>query len=259
VKVGKMVNELAWLLQEQNLLLHQNSGISVVTVADQEKGFDLASNIISSIVDKKSVLYLSGGKTPKELYSKLAQEESLTPGAIGLVDERYGERFHANSNEKMIQDTGFLRYLEILDIPFYPILKAGLSREETAREYDAKIRSLQSTFPKHIGILGIGMDGHTAGLPAQNSKFETQKSKIYNTNDLVTEYDDTSGKYGERVTMTFIGLAMLDILLVLVFGREKKSAIDIVFGEGSEEEVPGRFYKRPEIAQKTLLITDQGF
>ncbi len=247
-----MINELAGLIQEQNLLLHQYSGISVVTVEDQQKGFDAASNILSSIVDKRSVLYLSGGKTPKELYAKLAKEEILTPGAVGLVDERYGARFHADSNEKMIQDTGFLRYLEMLDIPFYPILQKELSREETAAEYDDKLRSLQSTFPKHIGILGIGEDGHTAGIPAGS-----RKSDIYNTTDLVVEYSDTSGKYGERVTMTFMGLAMLDILLVLVFGSPKANALKLVFQDGSEEEVPGRFYKRPEIARKTLLITDQ--
>jgi len=259
VKVGRMVNELTVLVKEQNLVLHRYSGVSIVKVGDQQKGFELASNILSSIVDKKSVLYLSGGQTPKELYSKLTQEESLIPGAVGMVDERFGSRFHENSNEKMIRDTGFLRYLEILDIPFYPILQAGLSREETAREYDAKLRSLQSTFPKHIGILGIGADGHTAGIPAKFSIFNFQFSisKIYKSTDLVTEYSDTGGKYGERVTMTFMGLTMMDILLVLVFGSAKKKALELVFSEGSEQEIPGRFYKRPEIAQKTLVITDQ--
>lgn len=252
-----MVNELTAIIQEQNLSLHQYSGVSFIRVADAQKGFETASNILSAIIDKRSVIYLSGGRTPRELYAKLAKEESIIPGAAGLVDERYGPLFHANSNERMIQDTGFLRYLEMLDIPFYPILQTGLSREDSAREYDSKLRFLQSTFPKHIGILGIGEDGHTAGIPAQISKFKIQNSKIYNTNDLVTEYDDEGGKYGERITMTFMGLAMLDILLVLVFGSEKASALKLVFSEGSEEEVPGRFYKRPDIARKTLLITDQ--
>ncbi len=226
-------------------------------------------------MNKRSVLYLSGGKTPKELYSKLAREEGVVPGAVGMVDERYptsprlrgaSVRFHENSNEKMIQDTGFLRYLQMLDIPFYPILQPGLNREETAIEYDAKLRSLQSTFPKHIGILGIGVDGHTAGIPAGSqkspqfggqAKVKSQKSDIYNTTDLVVGYSDTSGKYGERITMTFMGLAMLDILIVLVFGSVKQNSLKLVFSEGPEEEVPGRFYKRPEIARKTLVITDQ--
>lgn len=249
-----MVNELAHLVREQNLPLHNYNGISVCWVANQQEGFDLASNILSTITDKKSVLYLSGGKTPKDFYARLAEEESLIPGAVGLIDERYGEKFHANSNEKMIGESGFLRYLEILDIPFYPILQPEISREETAFLYDAKFRSLQSTFPKHIGLLGIGMDGHTAGLPVgtQNSKLKSQKDT-----SLVEAIDNFPGPFKERITMTFLGLSMLDILLVLVFGGEKKSALKLVFSEGSEEEIPGRFYKRPEIAQRTLLITDQ--
>lgn len=253
-----MINELEHLVLENNVLAYKNSGIQVATVADKEKGFELTSSILTTIVDRKSVLYLSGGTTPKELYAKLAKEEILTPGAVGLVDERYGEKFHTNSNEKMIRDTGFLRYLQMLDISFYSILQAELSREETAIEYDAKLRSLQSTFPKHIGILGIGADGHTAGLPVGNEELRTKNPELYSTNDLVTEYNDTSGKYGERVTMTFMGLAMMDILLVLVFGSAKKNALKLVFQDGGEEEVPGRFYKRQEIARKTLLITDQG-
>lgn len=249
-----MVNELEQILREQNVLVYKNSGVSVAKVADQQKGFELASNILSKIIDKRSVLYLSGGKTPRELYSKLAGDESLTPGAVGMVDERYGERFHENSNEKMIRDAGLLRYLEIIDIPFYPILQPGLSREETATEYDAKLRSLQSTFPKHVGVLGIGADGHTAGLPAGVQKLKVKSQKETN---FVEAIDNFLGQFRERITMTFMGLAMLDILLVLVFGPDKRDALKLIFQDGSEEEVPGRFYKRPEIAPKTLLITDQ--
>jgi 6-phosphogluconolactonase/glucosamine-6-phosphate isomerase/deaminase len=79
---------------------------------------------------------------------------------------------------------------------------------------------------------------------------------IYDSNSFVIGYDD-GGKYGERVTMSFLGLSMLDILLVLVFGKEKREALELVFSEGREEDVPGRFFKRPEIAKRTLLITDQ--
>jgi len=39
-------------------------------------------------------LYLSGGSTPKELYKRFATAEQITPGAVGMVDERYGEKFH---------------------------------------------------------------------------------------------------------------------------------------------------------------------
>lgn len=57
--------------------------------------------------------------------------------------------------------------------------------------------------------------------------------------------------------MNYKGLAMLDLLIVLVFGDDKKEALENMMRDGSEREIPARFFKRPEIAQKTVVITDQ--
>ena len=250
-----MLKSVETILKKKNVLYHKNQGITIVKVEAQPQGLELAKEIICEVLDKKMVLYLSGGSTPKTLYNKLAQEIAFNPGAVGLVDERYGKPFHAKSNQLMIRETGLIRYLQIRDIPFYPILQ-GLMRTETAENYDDKIRELNAVFPKSVAILGIGEDGHTAGIPSQNielriKNFESDK------HSLVTEYDDTTEKYGERVTMTFLALEMIDLLIVLAFGSAKQNSLEVMFGEGSVEEIPARFYKRPEIARKTLLITDQ--
>jgi 6-phosphogluconolactonase/glucosamine-6-phosphate isomerase/deaminase len=76
-------------------------------------------------------------------------------------------------------------------------------------------------------------------------------------NLMVSSYSDLQGNFKERVSMTFLGLSMIDLFIVLVFGEVKKEALEKVFSDGSEEDVPGRFFKRPEIARRTLLITDQ--
>ncbi|HVF69082.1 MAG TPA: 6-phosphogluconolactonase [Xanthomonadales bacterium] len=269
-----MFEQIEEIIKKKNIFSHKNQGITVAKIEAQPQGLELAKDILYKIVDRKTVLYLSGGSTPKTLYTKLAQEEVLMPGAVGQVDERYGEPMHQNSNQLMIKGTGLMRYLEIRDIPFYPILqpvipaKAGIQgspigvgddnqRKLTAEIYDQKIRELNTVFPKSVAILGIGADGHTAGMPALNSKLKDQKSKIYDTFGLITEYDDKGEVYGERVTMTFLGLEMLDLMILLVFGTDKKEALDQMFEKGREEEIPARFYTRPEVAQKTLLITDQ--
>jgi 6-phosphogluconolactonase len=252
-----MLSTIQEILKQKNILFHQNQGVTVVSVANLHEGFGLTKDILYKIVDPKTVLYLSGGSTPKVLYEKLAEEESLQPGAVGIVDERFGSKFHDKSNEKMIKETGLTRYLQMRDIPFYPILQ-GKKREETAESYDEKFRSLNASFQKSVAILGIGPDGHTAGLPALNSKVKIQNSKVYDTDyDLVSEYHDTIGFYGERVTMTFLALKMMDLLLILAFGEEKKEALKKMFSEGSEEEIPARFFVRQDVSKKTLLITDQ--
>jgi 6-phosphogluconolactonase/glucosamine-6-phosphate isomerase/deaminase len=250
-------------LAENHILTHVSEGITVAKVSLMYEGFRLARDLLYTVVDKKTVLYLSGGQTPKGLYTNLANDQKLTPGAVALIDERYGSKFHNNSNEKMIRETGLLPYLESHGTPFYPILQEGHpGLEQLADNYDMTVRYLVAGFPKSFGILGIGADGHTAGIagnrPASlgyegftNPLFEQDKTSF------VAAYADLHGPFKERVTMTFTGLSMLDFFLVLVFGEDKKDALKMMFTDGSEEVVPARFYKRPEIAKRTLLITDQ--
>ncbi len=250
-----MFEQIEELFKKKNIFSHKNQGITVAKVPDAAAGVDLTAEILYLVIDRKTVLYLSGGSTPKALYEKLAMEEALAPGAVGQVDERYGEPMHPTSNHLMIKGTGFTRYLEIKDTPFYPILQ-GKERVETADAYDQKIRELNAVFQKSVAIMGIGEDGHTSGIPAQNFQFPISNFQLDN-HSLVTDYDDGGRVYGERVTTTFLGLEMLDLMIILVFGEDKQKALDLMFGDGSELEIPARFYKRPDIAKKTLLITDQ--
>lgn len=238
---------------------HSNQGIMVCPVADANAGVDLVNEILHEVVDKKTVLYLSGGKTPKTLYTKVAQEGELIPGAVGLVDERYGEKFHQNSNEKMIRETELLHYLAIRDIPFYPILQSNQTREEAAQAYDQKVRELNTVFPKSIALMGVGADGHTSSIVPNRKNFTNPMFDPSQKNLLVSEFNDSKSAYGERVGMTFLGLAMQDLLIVVVFGEDKKKALELLFEDGSEQEIPARFFKRREIAEKVLIVTDQSW
>ncbi len=249
------------LLKQKNVLHHANEGIEICLVKDSSVGVDLAASILQIVADSQSTLYLSGGKTPKELYKRLADSEidggaRFAPGAVGMVDERFGEKLHEKSNELMLKEAGLLRYFDMLNIAFYPILQTG-TREDTAEAYDEKIRSLNAVFKRSIAVLGVGVDGHTAGVAPNRTGF---KNPIFDPSQkhlLVSEFNDAKGMFKERVTMTFLGLSMMDLLLVLVFGADKKQALELLFRNGSEEDIPARFYKRPEIAGKTIIITDQ--
>jgi len=249
-----MVDAINKILKEKNIFSHLNAGITVATVGSLHDGYALAQAILYHLIDAKTVLYLSGGSTPKVLYERFAKEERLLPGAVGVVDERFGTKFHEKSNEKLLQETGLLRYFQMRSIPFYPILQ-GKNREETAASYDEKFRTLNATYQKSVGILGIGTDGHIASIAPKRPDF---MSPMFAANHaLVAECNDPNSLYGERVGMTFVGLSMLDVLVVLVFGDAKQKPLDLLFADGPEEELPARFFKRPDVAKKTLFITDQ--
>ncbi len=254
-----MEKDISDILRSRPTFFHRNRGVGVCITKNKEEGSRLACEILSALVDRQTVLYLSGGTTPDLLYSLLSSDEMFLPGAVGLVDERYGERLHEKSNELMIRDTGLLKYLSLRDVPFYPVLQ-GKDIAETAEEYDDRVRSLTAVFRRSVAVLGIGADGHTAGIPSRNSKFNPpaggQNAKL-DKYRLVTSFIDPRGKFKERISMTFLGLSMLDFLLVMAFGDSKQKVLEKMFTDGSREDIPARFLTDPAVASKTLFITDQ--
>lgn len=233
------------IIRKSKLDIQEKNGISITTLGNQAQGFRLTKNILYKLVDKDTVLFLSGGSTPKPLYHDLAKEKRLNVGAVAMVDERYGSKNHKNSNERMIKETGLISYLNL------HLEGVKLNR----------VKKLLSSFPKKVAIMGIGEDGHTAGIAPNRKDFENPLFNQGRKDLLVDSFNDPKsmeeGGFGERITLTFKALSKMDLLLVLVFGKNKKSALINMFKEGSIEEIPARFYKRVDIACKTLLITDQ--
>lgn len=243
-------------LTKYSIHFHENQGITVCNVTDLSNGVMIIKEFLYEIVDRKTVLYLSGGHF-QSLYEQLAKEEKLLPGAVGLIDERFGEPMHATSNEKMISESRLLKYLAFINVPFYPVLQSGKNREESAILYDEKVRSLQTTFQKHIGLIGIGPDGHISSIVPNRPDFHDPWFDPDRKNLVISEFNDPNSHYKERVGMTFLGLTMLDLNIISVFGDSKQPMFELMFADGPEEDLPARFFKRPEIAQKTILVTDQ--
>ncbi len=219
--------------------------MQIIKVKNSVSGVDVAKELLYKNVNSKTVLLLSGGSTPKLLYETLAIEKKLTPGAVAMVDERYGQKLHEDSNELMIKNTKFLNFLNSKNIRFFPILNSE-SLENTSVNYDETIRFLFNHFAKTVAILGIGEDGHTAGIPVgTNEDLDS---------DLVKFYTNFPSKLNNRITLTYKALEQIDLLIVLVFGKEKQKTLNKVFKQGSFAEIPARIFKKLEV--KTILITD---
>lgn len=227
--------------------------MDIQKVLSPKRGINLAIELLYKNCNHKTALFLSGGSTPKILYEDLAKEQKLRPGAVCLIDERFGTKYHSESNEKMIVDTNLISYLEKVS-RFYPILE-NKPIEETTKNFDETLRILYSTFPKSIGILGIGEDGHTGGIAPNRNDFI---NPIFADNvSLAGYFIDSLGVFKQRITQTFLALSKLDLIIILVFGDKKKKALELMFSKGNLEEVPSRFFTQEEISKKTILITDQ--
>lgn len=218
--------------------------INIIKAQDKIDISKKALNLVKKVADQETLLLLSGGSSPDLLYNLLAEDKTLKVGAVALIDERYGEYMHDKSNEKMISDSGLVSYLNNEGVPFYGIL-SNLSLKETAEQYDIKLRELLNKFPKKLAIMGIGADSHTAGI---------KPGLKYDHTKIVTDFEDKEGPFGKRVTMTFEGLARIDQFILLVFGDNKKEALQNIFKKDSQQDFPAAFYRIE--AKNVTIFTD---
>lgn len=220
--------------------------IDVIKVADKEEGQVKAHDLLKSFVDKETVLALSGGTTPN-YRQMIVKPGDILPGAVCVVDERYGKAFHANSNELLIKESGLLNYLKKCGIGFHKVLR-GKNFLQTAADYNQTVSELFEKFPKKIGIMGIGTNLHTAGI-FPNSTVERSLNLVI--------ADEVEDKYPQRITLTMRALAEFDSFIIMAFGEEKKKPLLKILDatENDMKRFPAIFYRKAPV--RSFLITDQ--
>lgn len=180
-------------------------------------------------------LILSGGSTPKKIYSMLAEQTKSDTNfwsktKLWWGDERCVPPESSDSNYKMTKDA-------LLDhVPIHPEHIFRIHGESENLEHACKIYT--KYFPKvpDLNILGIGTDGHTASLFPQKASLDV-KGEIYLPAEGVFEPK-------QRITMSKDMLKRPKQTLVLASGESKQNAIYQVFvAEGDYHEIPARLVK----------------
>src|SRR3989344_6111836 len=241
--------------------------IQIVKVKDRDEGNLRAHEILQKVVDSRTLLALSGGTSPDYRVMLATTEgtenattegtelgyestkESVIPGAVCVVDERWGVRKHSDSNEYLMEKAGLVEYLKSRKIGFHNIQWHGDFASDVC-DYDGFVRKLFEKFPKKVGVMGIGTNLHTAGIFPNSAA-------VHSPNYVVgVEVDD---KFPKRITMTLKALGEFDNFIILAFGGEKRAALLRLFneGEGDMQSYPAIFYRKAKI--KSYLITDQSF
>ncbi len=232
--------------------------IQVIEVKDRDEGNLKAYDILRNIVDSQTLLALSGGTSPD--YRRMIVEpltplrsagqsyegQGILPGAICVVDERYGEPYHENSNELLLKNFGVIEYCERKGIDFYKILE-GKGIEQTAEDYDQLMSELFVKYPKKVGVMGIGANLHTAGI--------FPHSKAAASADFVVA-ETVDDQFPQRITMTLRSLGEFQNFLILAFGPAKQDALRIMLDEKENDmqKYPAIFYRK--CFAKCHLITD---
>lgn len=219
--------------------------IKLVKVKDKKEGQVKAHDILKKLVDGKTLMALSGG-TSMDYRSMIVNPDDIVPGAICVVDERYGEPFHENSNELLMKNAGVKDFADEKCIESHKILR-GEGFLETAKAYEKDIEGLFSRFSKKVGIMGVGDNVHTAGIFPYSV---AAKSPNY------VEAEEVSDQFPLRITITLRALGEFTNFVVMMFGEGKREAVKIMLDERENDmqKCPAIFYRKSGI--KAYIISD---
>lgn len=181
-----------------------------------EEAIEIISTAVNDALGKGSVLLLlSGGSNigiSRLIRDKLDIGNTLT---VGLIDERYGEPGHEDSNWQKLVEAGF-DFDETVQLPVLD----GSDIETTARNYSLKLEEAFAASNTVIGVFGIGEDGHTAGvLPG---------SPAVKTDDIVSRF---KAKDFERITTTPALIDRFDTAFLVAIGGDKREQLNKLIGE----------------------------
>jgi 6-phosphogluconolactonase len=172
---------------------------------------------------------LSGGSTPKALYTLLASDDFRGRFPWARVswywgDERFVPYDHPESNYGMTREAMLAKAPVPLE-NIHPVPTDG-APEEAASHYE---RTLQAAYGAavldrarplfDITLLGLGTDGHTASLPLNDPVLQERKHWVAAV---------SHGRPEVRITMTYPAIESSRQVAFLVTGKDKAAIFSAI-------------------------------
>ena len=207
---------------------------------------DLARRVATWMVEvlaekRGAAVALSGGSTPKRLYTLLASDEFRDRVKWDQVDWFWGdERFvppdDPASNYHMTNEAMF-RHVPAPPGRVHPVPTVGLSPADSAQSYERTLRAFHGSGDLSaplfdIVLLGLGANGHLASLfPGTDSLMERTAWVA----PVTPEGEKT------RITMTFPALQSCRHAAFLVAGADKRDVLRAV--RGGQSDLPASQFR----------------
>ncbi|MCA9909948.1 MAG: 6-phosphogluconolactonase [Anaerolineae bacterium] len=222
-------------MPDPDLRIYDTLAVAARAIADQ------IVQISERAVDTRGrfTIALSGGETPRILYRLLANEEyasriDFTTWQVFFGDERCVPPEDADSNYHMAR----LAFLDQVPIPLGNIhrIHGEIEPELAAKAYEDLLRDFFTRRgdkrPRFdLVLLGMGADGHTAGLfPGTVALDERERLVVANH---VPQLDTT------RLTFTYPLINAARRVMILVSGESKAATLrDVLAGPQDPAQFP---------------------
>jgi 6-phosphogluconolactonase/glucosamine-6-phosphate isomerase/deaminase len=208
------------------------------------KAADFLYHLLLRTADKQTLLLCSGGSSA--LILKYLNAQALRPNlSFALVDERFTPA-EKDRNSFELKKIPFIKEGEKRGIPFISVLVDGVKGvEESADQYEDYLKRWRAVYQNGviISLLGIGNDGHTAGIMRYPGEKDWFEEMFVNNRKWIVGYDTHgSGGFPFRVTVSphFL-LQEVEYSIIYACGKEKQKALaEFTASEGTVFETPAR-------------------
>jgi len=249
----------AWKEKESDMRI---GGPEIVVLDDAAalslKAAEILVGCISEALSRKEQfsVALSGGSTPKALYSLLAEDGSFKNnipwGKIHFFwgDERHVPPQDEQSNYRMASEI-MLAQAHVRAENIHRMQTEQPDAGKVAQDYEQELRTFFQLTAGQLpvfdfNLLGIGPDGHTASLfPGTQALYEHNRLVVANWVEKFKTH---------RITMTAPVLNNADEIIVLVSGQEKADVLQqILEGDHQPDRLPAQLI-RPTHGRLTWLV-----
>lgn len=183
---------------------------------------DKVLNILQRAIDEKdsASLVVSGGSTPKALFSLLAKQSfEWDKVTITLADERWVSSEHADSNEKLVRD--FLLQDKAAKAKFIGLYEANVEAKQAEGIIASRVDNIADKFD--VVLLGMGEDGHTASLFPCSAELE-QGLDLSRTTSVIA-VTPTSANH-QRMSLSLAKIVDARNVILHITGDKKKQVLD---------------------------------
>lgn len=202
---------------------------------------DITKSIEEKLEEGRSVLFLIPGGSSMKVAVRVIENLHRVDTSklfITLTDERYGRPGHPDENWSQLTNLG----MTLGAIDYYRVLR-GESPEDTASEFGARLEQLLDEYDYKIGLFGVGVDGHTAGIKPGSVAVESERYAEYFRGDDF-----------ERITMTPKAIAKLNEVNIFAQGEEKR---DVLWQVANEDvDIKSQPAQALKTAKKLNIYTD---
>ena len=184
---------------------------------------------------------MPGGGSPQTFFEILSHQEEMNWDDISIMatDERIVPMNSVHSNTGMIQRE-LIEHIKFNSNP--NLIKAFPENDKDINASLFEIKQIFKSNLPNIAFLGMGSDGHTAGI------FGEKQSDEY-----VYNFQNTEEKF-KRITISMRVLMKIPHLVFLIMGKEKRGMLTKVISKcGSRNYTATGYLLRNGIGVKTII------